>query len=136
MSSVYLQSKLHEAVKAAKGNRTKAQSLLLQMAKQDDALMASLIEDHLPGIIAYHVENAISGKIMPPAELAKKQAREAAKIIGKERNPFGTELLKNITSGNSEVFGFDSGAPTGKRPKTSKEHIDILKRMAREADDE
>lgn len=131
MSTEYADTKIREALTLANGNQTMAQNIIATMAHQDVKLLQALTKNHLSGIVAFHVERVVSGRApqLKPANMAAEDMKRQVQ----EASPFGKEILKAVTADRAEIFGFDSGAPTGRRASASQDHINSLRQMAERA---
>ena len=138
MSLKYAESKILEAYKLSKGNKTKVNQVIDVLAKQDINLLKGLTQQYLKGIIAAQVDRVLSGKTN--ASTTQKRAKPVNfKQMTKqeqqqpEANDFGKEILSAASSTTAEVFGFDSGAPVPPPQKASQSHIDAIHQMAARA---
>jgi len=130
MSLAYVEAKIKEALTLSKGNKTKANQILIAMAQQDVKLLQGLTKHHLTGIAAYHVDRVISGKSGTPAAnvSTEKKAVPKPKPVLKA-TPFGKEIMRAVSSQGGEVFGFDHGTAPKNKP-ASQSHVNAIKQMA------
>lgn len=122
MSLAYVESKIAQALKLAKGNATRARQQVIRWCEEDQKLLLSITRAHLNGIVAYNIERVTSGRSAkgnkaPPVKSAK----------SKEPERFGMEILKAVVN-SSSVFGLDS-APR-RKGQASQQHIDAIKKLA------
>lgn len=132
MSLQYAETKIREALALANGNKTKAQHIVNIMAQKDVKLLYALTKNHMSGIVAFHIDRVLSGKsaVAPSSSSNVRAAPVAKPRTSVKTNQFGVDVLKASTGPNAEVFGFDSGAPTGRRAQASKNHVDAIKLIA------
>ncbi len=129
MSIVYAEGKIKEALALAKGNKTKANQIVMAMAMQDVKLLQGLTKHHLAGIVAYHVERVLSGRTSQPqgVSVAPTQQNVKPKTVVRASDPFGAEILRAV-GGGGEVFGFDAGSAPSSKP-ASQRHVNAIKQM-------
>lgn len=127
MSTEYADTKIREALALANGSQSKARQIIAMMAQQDVKLLLALTKNHLDGIVAFHVERVATGRApqLKPANIVNEDMKKHVQ----EANPFGKEILKAVTADRAEIFGFDSGAPTGRRGQASQSHVNALLQM-------
>lgn len=126
MSLDYVERRITEALKASKGNTTKARQTLIKWCQDDLKLLHGLTKAHLNGIVAYNVDRVASGR----SDKSKKKpapAKPQVKATGKEK--FGMEILKAVVNSGS-VFGMEAGAAPRKKGQASQQHIDAIKKLA------
>ena len=141
MSLSYAESKIIEAYKLSKGNKTKVNQVIAVLAKQDPDLLKGLTDQYMRGIIAAQVDRVLSGKSSAsqtkthakPVKFEQIAPKKQADEIAEETNDFGLEILRNASADTAEVFGFDSGAPIPPPQKASQSHIDAIHQMAARA---
>lgn len=119
----YIEQKIEEALKAAKGNTTRARQTVMEWCEKDSKLLIGLTRAHLNGIVAYNIDRVASGR----AENSKKKTPPPQKPKIPEQEKFGMEILKAVV-GSSSQFGMDS-APR-KKGQASQQHIDAIKALA------
>ena len=136
MSLDYIENRIKEALKLAKGNRQKARQQVIAWTYEDDKLLHALAKPHLSGIVAFQIERVASGRsaaakeLKPPKAKAQKQKGKAKTKHNVEADEFGMGLLKAVTGEHPEVFGLeDPGAPRH-RQGTSKKHIEAINILA------
>lgn len=131
MSTVYVQNKIKEALKEAKGNPTRARQYLISWATQDLALLLGLTKSHLNGLASYAIAKTMQGETL--ANTSPKQAPPAnAKKIDIPEEAFGKDLLKALSGRDSVRFGMEAATPrpVGRRTPASESHIEIMKSLA------
>ena len=141
MSLSYAESKILEAYKLAKGNKTKVNQVIAVLAKQDSDLLKGLTDQYMRGIIAAQVDRVLSGKSgstqtktrAKPVKFEQIAPKKPADKVAEEANDFGMAILRNASGDSAEVFGFDSGAPIPPPQKASQSHIDAIHQMAARA---
>lgn len=141
MSLSYAESKILEAYKLAKGNKTKVNQVIAVLAKQDMGLLKGLTDQYMRGIIAAHVDRVLAGKSgnvstkprAKPANFKQMVPEQPAETTANKANDFGIEILKAASGDTAEVFGFDSGAPIRPPKQASQSHIDAIHQMAARA---
>ena len=140
MSLSYAESKILEAYKLSKGNKTKVNQVINVLAEQDTKLLKALTAQYMRGIIAAHVDRVLARKSnqstntthVKPANF-KTMATQPADEQTEESDDFGMEILKAASGESAEVFGFDSGAPIKPPQQASQAHIDAIHQMAARA---
>jgi hypothetical protein len=123
MSLEYVERRIEDALKSAKGNATKARQIIIKECQSDSKLLHGLTQAHLNGIVAYNVDRVISGR----NSKSSKKKIEPPKITGKEK--FGMEILKAVVSSGS-IFGLEAGQAPRKKGQASQQHIDAIKKLA------
>lgn len=129
MSQEYAESRIREALKLARGNATKARQHIIAWAAEDQRLLLALARPHLTGIVAHAVNRVqsrpdILGQEIPPA---------VPQTLDMAPDTFGKEILKALSSHDTQVFGQDGGAPSPRRKQASQSHIDAMKAIARKS---
>ncbi len=132
-SRQYLENRIREALKKAKGNKHLARQQLIAWTYEDSKLLHALARPHLEGIISYNIDRMLSGRTVEKpdnteTETSPKRAPASAKA--KKGEEFGMDLLRAVVATDATVFGQESSAPSSKRPQTSKRHVDALMKMA------
>ena len=122
--STYADDKLSEALKLAKGNKSRTKAQILAWIAEDHKLLLGLAKPHLQGIISLAVERAIELE----KRAAKGEVPKAPKETKGER--FGLDLLKAIGGPNAAKFGQEGNAPPVRRKEASDKHIDAMKLLA------
>jgi hypothetical protein len=126
MSINYAESKVREALAAAKGNHLKARKILDKMCKEDHRLLSALTAPHMTGILAHAVER-ISSKMARGEPITP----EPAKVVTPQKNDgFGKELLKNFAFGTPPKFAQEEFAAPIKKTKASQSHISAIHLLA------
>lgn len=125
MSLEYAERRIKEALKLAKGNATRARQQVIAWTYEDAKLLHALTQNHLTGIVAYHIDRVQTGRGAKLKDIPAKP-KKAAKSKGDE---FGMEILKAVVN-SGEVFGLESNAAPRKRGQASQQHIDALRQMA------
>lgn len=127
MSSKYAEDRIEKALKLAKGNVVKARAYVTSWAKEDPGLLEALTKNHMTGIVAYHVDRVAAGRHKP-----KKPSKKALKktLIPDGGDAFGMEILKAVVDSNAALFGLEGDAAHHKGGRTSKEHIDAIRKLA------
>lgn len=131
MSLEYAERRIKEALKLAKGNTTRARQQVIAWTYEDAKLLHALTQNHLSGIVAYHIERVNSGRSekdkSPPPQKPKQQPAKNTKAKGEQ---FGMEILKAVVASGAEVFGLESSAAPRKRGQASQQHVNAIKQMA------
>jgi len=128
MSQDYVTGRVKAALKAAKGNKTRAQKQLMQWAGEDTKLLYGLTRAHLNGIVAYQIDRVASGRADK-----QKAAPEKAQKKPPQKQPddaFGMEILKAVAGNSGAVFGHEGGSASVGSGKASKRHADALRMIA------
>lgn len=128
MSLEYAQTRIKEALRLAKGNKTKARQQIIAWTYEDPKLLHELTKNHLTGIVAYHLERVAAGKAEPQKKAVPKAKKPAQK---KKEDAFGMEILKAVASSDSQMFGFTE--PGGSRRQVSQNHMNAIRQMAARA---
>ncbi|MCL4679419.1 MAG: hypothetical protein KJ017_12590 [Alphaproteobacteria bacterium] len=133
-SRLYVENRIREALKKARGNKNLARQQLIAWTYEDAKLLHALTRPHLDGIIAYNIDRLLSGR----GEAAKEEGVNA-KTAAKTPPPaarkakvddFGMELLRAVAASDAAIFGQETGAPPAKRGQASRRHVDALMKMA------
>lgn len=127
MAQTYLENRIAEALKKAKGNQTRARQNLASMAIEDDQLLLALTRPHLNAIVAHaigHYADGVKkkksgGDDLPPVPKGVK-----------DQEGFGLDLLKALGGQNVPKFGKEEAAPRIGKIKASEQHVSALKLMA------
>lgn len=129
MPPSYLETAISEVLKKAKGNQTKARTLLIAQCKEDDNLLRALATPHLNAIAAHAVN-----RIAIQQKASKGRKDESANIpvpkTGKAEAGFGLDLLKALGGQNVPKFGREDAAPRLQKKAASQSHVNALKMMA------
>ncbi len=129
MPPSYLDQQILEALQRAKGNQTKARSILAEMAADDEKLLRALFRPHMQAIIAHAVNRVATA----PKAMKKNDDVALPKIpkgVGKGEAGFGLDLLKALGGPNVAKFGKENSAPPMRKKEASKDHVAALKLMA------
>lgn len=127
MAQEYVIARVKAALKAGKGNKMRAQKLLMQWAAEDTKLLYGLSRAHLGGIIAYHIDRVSSGRAEQGQTRA--QSEKPATNPGKEE-AFGMEILKAVAGNGGAVFGHEGGSANVGSGRASKRHENALRMIA------
>ncbi len=128
MAQTYLENRIAEALKKAKGNQTKARQIVTNMALEDDQLLLAITRPHLPALVAHAVGHFAAG-------LKSKKKTDADDLppipkAAKGQGGFGLDLLKALGGPNTPKFGREEAAPPVKKKKASEQHVSALKLLA------
>ncbi|MBK9585249.1 MAG: hypothetical protein KA099_02590 [Alphaproteobacteria bacterium] len=129
-SRQYLENRIREALKKAKGNKHQARQQIIAWTYEDSKLLHALARPHLEGIIAYNIDRMLSGKTADNRENEAVSKKPQAGAKAKKGEEFGMDLLRAVVATDAAIFGQESLAPSSKRPQTSKRHVDALMKMA------
>ena len=123
----YLDLQIEEALQKAKGNMTKARTILIGMAAEDQRLLAILTKQYLPAIAAQALT-----RYGTQAKKAKMKAGDVPQVPkgAKGGSDFGLDLLKALGGHNVAKFGQESAAPPVRKKAASSQHVNALKLMA------
>lgn len=129
MAQTYLENRIAEALKKAKGNQTKARQIVTSMALEDDQLLLAITRPHLSALVAHAVGHFAAGV------KTKKKAGDADDLppipkAAKGEGGFGLDLLKALGGPNTPKFGREEAAPPVKKKKASEQHVSALKLLA------
>ncbi len=124
MTSHYAQQRILEALQQAKGNKVRANQIIMRWASEDPKLLLALAKPHLGGIVAYNIDRVASGR----AKKAQPQMRQQATT--QADSPFGKDLLKAVADTSSAVFGLEGHAAPRKAGQASQNHINAIHRIA------
>ncbi len=128
MVQTYLENRIAEALKKAKGNQTRARQNLASMAIEDDQLLLALTKPHLGAIVAHAIGHyADSAK---KKKSAKEDDLPPVPKPAKNDAGFGVDLLKALGGQNVPKFGKEDAAPRIGKVKASDQHVSALKLMA------
>jgi hypothetical protein len=119
----YVEKRIDEALKASKGNTTKARQTVIKWCQEDLKLLHGLTKAHLNGIVAYNIDRVTSGR----NQKSKKKAPAKPALSGKEK--FGMEILKAVVNSGS-VFGLEATHAPRKKGQASQQHIDAIRKLA------
>lgn len=129
--TAYVQDKVIEALKSAKGVRASAKRRLAALCATDSQFLLDLVAPHLSGILDHalqHYSNAELNSMAKP-----KTVPAAGKAPGKDT--LGEALLRRFAGQNTPVFGMDDpNQGTGKRPAASARHRAAIDQIARRID--
>ena len=125
MSLEYVERRIAEALKLAKGNETRARQTVIKWCEEDQRLLHGITKAHLNGIVAYNIERVASGR----SAKAKKVPAPKPKAKDNSKERFGMEILKAVMN-SSSVFGMDQDARPRKKEQASQQHIDAIKKLA------
>jgi hypothetical protein len=126
MSQEYAETRIREALKLARGNATKARQQIIAWAAEDQRLLLALARPHLTGIVA-HALNRVQAR---PEIMTPDSPSPLPQPLDMAPDTFGKEILKALSSHDTQVFGQEGGAPSQRRKKASQSHIDALKAIA------
>jgi hypothetical protein len=129
MSFEYAERRIKEALRQAKGNRTRARQQVIAWTFEDSKLLHELTKHHMTGIVAYHIDRIASGRA-EKAQGKDKIPAQRPKIAKPKGDKFGMEILKAVAATNAEIFGLESPAAPRKRGQASQQHINALQQMA------
>lgn len=123
----YLDLQVTEALKKAKGNMTKAQAILIDMASEDQRLLMTLSKPYLKAIAAQALNRFTAQE--------KKQKSKGNDIPPvpkgvKNQAGFGLDLLKALGGHNVAKFGQEDAAPPIRKKAASSQHVNALKMIA------
>ena len=123
----YLDMQVEEAFRKAKGNLTKARTILIQMASEDQRLLMALSKPYLTAIAAQSLNRFTSQN--------KKKSSASAAVPplpknAKNQEGFGLDLLKALGGQNVPKFGQEAAAPPVRKKAASSDHVNALKLMA------
>jgi hypothetical protein len=124
----YAATRIQEALRLSQGDTTKARTLLIEWTYTDPKLLIALAEPHLPGLVAYNIEQLGAGAANAPGKPFKTRKTKS----GKGTN-FGLGLLKAAVSARAEIFGLESPQASSSETKASQEHIDAIRKLAKKA---
>ncbi len=134
MSTVYVQNKIKEALKEAKGNQTRARQYLMTWATQDLALLLGLTKSHLNGLASYAIAKTLQ------QETTANVSRDAtvpanAKKMDMPEEAFGKDLLKALSGRDSVRFGMEAATPrpVTRRTPASESHVAIMRSLAEQS---
>lgn len=126
MSQEYAETRIREALKLARGNATRARQQVIAWAVDDHRLLLALAHPHLTGIVA-HALGRVQSR---PESLPPEVPAPLPEPLDMAPDTFGKEILKALSSHDTQVFGQDGGAPSPRRKKASQSHINALKAIA------
>ena len=126
MSMDYVEKRVKEALKLSKGNALKARKQLMAWTYEDVKLLHALTQNHLSGIVAYHIDRVKSGR-SDKAKIPPLMSKKAA--ASKKPESFGMEILKAVVN-SGELFGLETPGMTRKRGQASQRHINAINQMA------
>ena len=122
----YLDLQIEEALKKAKGNQTKARTILIEMAAEDQRLLMSLSKPYLTAMATQALNHFSSQE-------KKKKTKDDLPPVPKgvkNQGGFGLDLLKALGGQNVPKFGREDAAPPIKKKAASSQHVNALKLMA------
>ena len=129
MSQEYVEGRIKEALKQSKGNPTKARQKVIAWTVEDPKLLLALARPHLTGIVAHAINRVIYRK-----SEEQQPVPESPEVLDMEPETFGKEILSALQSDNTPRFGLEHNAPSAKRVKASKSHIEAMRQIARKGD--
>lgn len=126
----YVQDKIIEALKSAKGVRATARRRLAALCVSDQQFLLELVAPHLNALIDHAVGHYSS------AELAKMSVGTGKTAGGKSDSvSMGEAMLRGFARQNTPVFGLDDPSQgTGKRPSASARHRAAIDKIAKRVD--
>lgn len=127
MSREYVENRIREALKQAKGNTTRARQQIIAWTNDDPKLLQALAKPHLTGIVAHAVSRVLHRM---EHEEVEPEVAAAPETLDMEPETFGKEILSILQSERTAQFGRESSAPSPRRKQASQSHIDALKQMA------
>jgi hypothetical protein len=130
MSLEYVERKVKEALKLAKGNKLRARRQIIAWTYEDVRLLQALTSHHLTGIVAYHIERVDA--VRAAAKPQKSSSGPKGKVPKEEK--FGLELLKALAGPGAARFGLEGPGVTARRGKASPAHEDAIRKLAVKAD--
>ncbi|MCF8495416.1 MAG: hypothetical protein K9G62_01975 [Alphaproteobacteria bacterium] len=128
MSLKYAEKRIEEALALAQGNIARARVHVLSWAAEDPKLLKALTQQHMNGIVAYHVERVASGRHEKPPPAGTSEARRPPKA--REESTFGMEILKAVADSNAVMFGLEGDGLRRPGQQVSAEHIKAIRRLA------
>lgn len=125
--TAYVQDKVIEALKAAKGVRGTAKRRLASLCVSDQQFLLELVTPHLNALIDHAIAHYSS------AELAKMGTGKIRTTSGKaDKVSMGEAMLRGFARQNTPVFGLDDPSQgTGKRPPASARHRAAIDKIAK-----
>ncbi len=128
--TAYVQDKVIDALKAAKGVRAVAKRRLAALCATDQQLLLDMVAPHLSGIIDHAIQHYSNAELNSMARPNVKSAPKKA-----AQDTMGEELLRRFAGQNTPVFGMDDpNQGTGKRPAASAQHHAAIDLIARRVD--
>lgn len=135
--TAYVQDKVIDALKAAKGVRAAAKRRLAAQCATDQQLLLDMVAPHLSGIIDHALQHYSNAQLasMAPARTAAAAIRPAPAAPAGQNNTMGEDLLRRFAGQNTPVFGMDDpNQGTGKRPAASARHRAAIDQIAKRID--
>ena len=132
--TAYVQDKVIEALKSAKGVRAAAKRRLAAQCATDQQLLLDMVAPHLSGIIDHALQHYSNAQLatMAPAKVAAAMAPRPASA---PQASLGEDLLRRFAGQNTPVFGMDDpNQGTGKRPAASARHRAAIDQIAKRID--
>ncbi len=122
----YVQEKVIEAVKKAKGTHATAKRALATLAARDERFLRELFGPHIDAILDHAIRHYTHSAL---ADM------KTAPATPREGEPLGKEMLKMFAGQRTPVFGLDDPSQgTGKRPAASARHRDAINKIAKRVD--
>lgn len=133
-SRLYVENRIREALKKARGNKNLARQQIIAWTYEDAKLLHALARPHLDGIVSYNIDRLLSGRSGAAKEEgvnARPQTKTPASAAQKAKaDDFGMELLRAVAASDATIFGQEAGAPPAKRGQASRRHVEALMKMA------
>lgn len=125
--TAYVQDKVIDALKAAKGLRAPAKRRLAALCATDQHFLLDLVAPHLSAILDHAVQHYAQ------AELTKMAKPSAKPVRGKgDKEPTGKAMLQRFVGQDTPIFGLDDPSQgTGKRPPASAQHRAAIDKIAK-----
>lgn len=126
MSSEYVETRIKEALRLAKGNPTRARQQIIAWCYEDAQLLQAFVKPHLNGIVAYNIERITSGRAQKQKPInAAPEPRE----LGNDES-FGIEILKAVAGNSGPMFGLEGpSGPATRRTGVSAQHLEAIKAL-------
>ena len=125
----YVQEKVIDALKKAKGMRGTAKRMLAGLCATDEKFLREVVSHHLGAILDHAIQHYAR------TTLAQMGTKPAANAAPKQGETMGKEMLVRFAGQNTPKFGIDDPSQgTGKRPAASKRHIDAISQIAKRVD--
>lgn len=121
----YVQEKVIEAVKKAKGTHSTAKRALANLAANDERFLRELFGPHIDAILDHAIKHYTHAALADMKPASKSDANEFS----------GKDMLKLFAGQNTPVFGMDDPSQgTGRRPAASARHKDAISKIAKRVD--
>ena len=121
----YVQEKVIEALKKAKGMRGTAKRMLAGLCATDERFLREVVSNHLGAILDHAIQHYARTTLAQMSQKPVAAAPPKAESMGKE-------MLKRFAGQNTPQFGLDDPSQgTGKRPAASKRHKDAINLIAK-----